>query len=218
MRSPKKHKIHELFIPLIILTLVLWFLYRRLFMFPVWFDETIGKAIFFGLPTWLYVTSTGFRTVIDTFSTPKLRPGLLRGLAVGGLFGFVTLFLRLWQRQGTVIFVPVFFADVFWWEALLALFTAFWETLFFYSFVMSVIMDRFEHWKLSKQVTATALIFMLFHIPNIFLRFSGEQVIVLLLLLTLFSVGQALLFARNRNAYTLILSHTLWGLSLLIYW
>jgi hypothetical protein len=218
MRSQKKHKIHELFLPLIVLTLVLWFLYRRLFMFPVWFDETIGKAIFFGLPAWLYVTSTGFREVIDTFSTPKLKPGLLRGLAVGGLFGFITLFFRLWQRQGSVLFVPVFFADAFWWEAFLALCTAFWETLFFFSFVMSVIQDRFEDWKLSKQVTATSLIFMLFHIPNIFLRFSGEQVIVLLLLLTLFSVGQALLFARNRNAYTLILSHTLWGLSLLIYW
>jgi hypothetical protein len=218
MRSKKKHKIHDLFLPLITLTLILWFLYRRLFIFPVWFDESIGKAVFFGLPVWLYITTTGFRPILESMSMPKLKPGLLRGLAVGGLFGFVTLFFRLWQKQAEIIFVPVYFADGFWWEALLALLTAFWETLFFFGFVMTVIRDRFEDWKLAKQVTATVTIFMLFHIPNIFLRFSSGQIVMTLLLLTLFATGQALLFARQRNAYTLMLSHTLWGLSLLIYW
>ena len=40
---------HQLFFPIVILIGIIWFLYRSLFNFPVWFDEIIGKAIFFFL-------------------------------------------------------------------------------------------------------------------------------------------------------------------------
>jgi hypothetical protein len=164
----------------------------------------------------LYVTTTGFRPIIDTFRVSKLKPGLLRGLAIGGLLGFATLFLRLLQRQNGMVVAPVFLADRFWWEALLALLTSFWETLFFYSFIMVVIQDLFEEWPLSKQLTLVVTLFMLFHIPNTFLRFSLTDSYALLVLLTLFATGQGLLFARQHNAYLLIISYTIWGLSLLI--
>jgi len=208
---------HQLFFPLVILTGIIWFLYRSLFAFPVWFDETIGKAIFFGLPVFVYINVTGFRPIIDTFRLKKLQPGLLRGLTLGAVFGLVTIFMRFAMTGYKIQPLLIFFADEFWWEMLLALFTAFWETIFFFSFVMTVIQDRFTKWSLFKQIVLVTLIFVLFHIPNAFLRFNITMVIPLLSLLTLFAVGQGLIFSEKQNGYLLVMSHTIWGMVLLIY-
>lgn len=208
---------HQLFFPIVIFTIIIWFLYRSLFNFPVWFDETIGKAIFFGLPVWVYVNVTGFRPIIDTFRLKKLQPGLLKGLLFGAIFGLVTILMRLAITGYKIQPLLIFFADQFWWEMLLSLLTAFWETIFFFSFVMVVIQDRFINWSLAKQVVLVTLIFLLFHIPNAFLRFDLATVFPLLSLLTMFAVGQGLIFAKNQNGYLLVMSHTIWGMVLLIY-
>ena len=216
----KKHSrdlTHQLFFPLVILAGLMWFLYRSLFNFPVWFDEIIGKAIFFGLPVWVYVSVTGFRPIIDTFRLKKLQPGLLKGLVLGAVFGLVTIFMRFAITGYKIQPLLIFFADRFWWEMLLALFTAFWETIFFFSFVMTVIQDRFVKWSLSKQIVLLTLIFLLFHIPNAFLRFDLMMVLPLLSLLTMFAVGQGLIFSEKQNGFLLIMSHTIWGMVLLIY-
>ncbi len=212
-----KRLIHQAFAPMVVLIFILWILYRALFSFPVWFDETVGKAIFFGLPVWLYISMTGFRRIIDSLSFRKIKKGLWRGLAFGGLYGVVVIFIRLWEVGWSFHSAPVFMAPGFWWEFLLALFTAFWETIFFFSFVGLVIKDRWPHYSIAKQVLLITMIFILFHIPNIFLNFPPEQVFSVLMLLTLFAFGQSLLFIKQENAYTLIISHTLWGMLLLIY-
>ncbi len=208
---------HQLFFPLIILVGVMWVLYRSLFNFPVWFDEIFGKAIFFGLPVWVYINVTGFRPIIDVFRLKKLQPGLLKGLVLGAVFSMVTILMRFALTGFKIQPLLIFFADQFWWEMLLALFTAFWETVFFFNFVMAVIQDRFMHWSLFKQVILTTLIFLLFHIPNTFLRFDLLMVFPLLSLLAMFSIGQALIFSENHNGYLLVMSHTIWGMVLLIY-
>ncbi len=208
---------HQAFLPLVVLILVIWFIYRSLFQFPVWFDEIIGKAVFFGLPVWLYITITGFRPIIDSVRLDKLKPGLLRGIAFGGIFGFLTLFLRLLQNNGAFELAPLYLMNEFWWQLLLALLTAFWETIFFFSFIMIVVQDLFADWSQLKQVVLVALIFLLFHIPNTFLRFNMTQTLPVLFLMALFAIGQSYLFSQKNNAFTLIMTHTIWGMCLLIY-
>lgn len=215
--SRGRHLTHQVFFPIVVFTIVLWFLYRSLFNFPVWFDEIIGKSIFFGLPVWAYISVTGFRPIIDSFRLKKLYPGVLKGLAIGGIFGFTTIFIRLLQSGGSIEPALVFLVERFWWEMLLGMFTAFWETIFFFSFVMTVIQDRFRKWSLIKQIILVTTIFMLFHIPNTFLRFDFISVLPMLMLLTLFSIGQSLLFSSKQNGYLLVISHTIWGMVLLIY-
>src|SRR5690606_32662260 len=96
-------------------------------------------------------------------------------------------------------------------------FTAFWETLLFYSFALTVIQEKFSEWTVSKQAVLAAIIFLLFHIPNTLVRFEMMAVLPQLLLLFLFALGQAYLFAVRRNAYALILSHAIWGMVLLVH-
>lgn len=196
----------------------MWIIYRSLFHFPVWFDETLGKAIFFGLPVWFYLFVSQSRSIADTFAPGKLLPGLLVGLALGGVYGFVTALIGHWQTGGAVLAAPLFLADRFWLEFFLALMTGFWETLLFFSFVMVVIQEKYRHWSLMRQVLVVAGIFLIFHLPNTLLRFpGGAAVVTQLLLLGLFALGQALLFHNRRNLYALALSHALWGLALLLH-
>ncbi len=214
--SLAKHH-HLAFWPLLFLVFLLWILYRQLFNFPVWFDETIGKAIFFALPVWAYVSITNVKEISQTFAFSKLKPGLMLGLAVGGIYGFVASFLAILTKGGQVQPVLLFTSDRFWWEFFLALLTSFWETLFFFSFVMVVINQKLHKSALFTRILIAALIFTLFHLPNAVLRFDGAAILYQFILMFLFGIGQAFLFTSYENAYSLILSQALWGMVLLVH-
>lgn len=216
-KSSRKSVRHLAFFPIIFLVFLFWILYRNLFVFPVWFDETIGKAIFFALPVWAYVLITNARMIPESFAFSKMKRGLMLGIAVGGIFGFIASLLGIIQHGGRVQPALLFTTDVFWWEFFLAILTSFWETLFFYSFVMLVINQKFVHWSLLKRVLLTSFIFTIFHLSNTILRFDGAAILYQIFLLSLFSIGQALLFESENNAYSLVLSQTLWGMVLLVH-
>jgi hypothetical protein len=216
MPSSSKN-ITVIFFPLVFLILILWYLYRGLFAFPVWFDETIGKAIFFGLPVWIYINVSGNKAITDTFSIEKLKNGLLLGLAVGGVFGFAFSLLSIFQVGGVVESAPLFDSEVFWYEFALALFTAFWETLLFFSFMLVVIREKLPSWSMVGHVMLTAGIFLIFHLPNTILRYDLTLVFPQLFILLLFAIGQGFLFYYRRNAYALVISHAIWGMVLLVH-
>jgi hypothetical protein len=143
---------HVAFIPLLSLVLIVWVAYRVLFHFPVWFDESVGKAIFFGLPVWLYISMTRSEGMKQTFSIEKIRPGLLLGLAVGGIFGFAATIAGFARAHVVVQSAPLFTSDLFWGEFLLAMLTGFWESLFFFCWVMVIVQEKFRHWPAVNQL------------------------------------------------------------------
>jgi hypothetical protein len=207
---------HTAFFPLLILSFVFWFIYRGVFQFPVLFDELIGKAIFFGLPVWLYILISGFQQIAETFAVHKIRRGLMLGVAVGGIYGFVASLIAVWQ---SAFILPsfAFLTQTFWQEFLLALLTGFWETLFFFSFVMLVVQQLFKKWSFLQQALFVTVVFLIFHLPNIALRFQGVDMWYQVGLLSLFALGQSFLFAKENNGYSLVISHALWGMVLLFH-
>ena len=208
---------HAAFWPLLAFSLVLWVLYRSIFTFPVWFDESIGKAIFFGLPVWSYAVIGGVRSITQTFDFTKIKRGLMVGLAFGGTFGFVAALLALLQKGGSVQNLELYASDRFWWEFLFALMTSFWETLFFFSFIMTVVQEKYRKLTTVYQVLIVALVFLAFHLPNSVLRFSGPDIMYQVFLMLLFGIGQAYLFASEKNGYALVISQAIWGMVLLVH-
>jgi len=202
---------------ILVVTFVLWVLYRSLFSFPVWFDETFGKALFFGLPVWLFVAATSNKQVADVFRSFKFESGLLQGIAYGGVFGFFASLVFLIRDGAALQAAPLFASSEFWYEFMLALFTGFWETLLFYGLIMVVLQQTRPKWSLVQHVLVTALIFTLFHLPNAILRFDGTMILTQAALLLAFSIGQGFIFARDHNGYTLVLSHAIWGMVLLVH-
>lgn len=219
VKAPKKStpKSYALiaFYPILFLTLVLWTLYRTLFDFPIWFDEIFGKALFFGFPVWLYITLSGFKVITDSFAPNKIHSGLLLGIAAGGIFGFTTSIVSLFQTGAPVEPVWLLGSERFWQEFILALFTGFWETVLFYSFIMTVIQEKYPKWPLLNQALLTGGIFLLFYVPNTFMRFDPITAVGQLVMLFLFAIGQAFLFQSKHNGYALVLSHAIWGMVLL---
>jgi hypothetical protein len=208
---------HQLFWPLLILVFVFWFLYRVLSSFPVIFDESIGKAVFFAFPVLIYLTITGFSATMESLAFNKLKKGLLLGLITGGILGFVAVIAKALTNSAQIQPLAFYAADNFWWELFLAILTGFFETLFFFSFVMLVIDDRYQKWSLFKKILVVALIFLIFHLPNLLLRFNFATIYLHTLLLFVFALGQALLFYLQRNAYTLLMTQAIWGMVLLIH-
>lgn len=207
-----------LFIPIVLLVLIGWFLYRSLFNLPVWFDEIIGKAFFFGLPVIIFANITSFSGIAESIRPSKFKIGLLQGLAFGGMFGFAGAVASVLSKSGVVIPVPFFSSEVFWSEFGLAVFTGFWESLFFYGFIMSMIQLGWSHWTVVKQVLVTGLIFAIFHVPNVLLQTQDmASVLGYSLLVLAFGIGQAFLFSRDKNLYTLIVVHAIWGMTLLVH-
>jgi len=209
---------HKALWPFIFLVGILWFIYRALFNFGVFFDESIGKAIFFGFPVWLYISISNFRDIPESLNLKKMHKGMLLGLAYGGIYGFAAAITSFALNRSGVQSADLFMSSAFWWEFFLALLTAFWETLFFFSFIMLSLENKMKQWGLTKLVIVTALIFAIFHIPNAILRFDLSMVVYQAILMFIFGLGQALLFSKEKNAYALIISHTIWGMVLLIHW
>lgn len=215
-RQSKKQK-HQLFWPLLILVFILWLIYRVLFSFSVFFDELVGKAIFFAFPVLIYLAITGFSLTMETLAFKKLKKGLLLGLVIGGLLGFIVVITKALFQASQIQPMAYYLADGFWWEMFLAILTSFFETLFFFSFVMLIIEDRYKKWSLFKKIVVVASIFLIFHLPNLFLRFDWQAVYLNSVLLFTFAIGQALLFYAQRNAYTLLMTQAIWGMVLLIH-
>lgn len=208
---------HILFIPLICVVAVAWILYRVFFDFPIWVDETLGKAFFFGFPVWFYMVVTRFRAIPEALSYQRMKPGVLLGLAIGGIYGFTTSIVSFLQSDLGIQASVLFGAPGFWNEFFLGILTGFWESLFFFVFVGSVIFDKYKHRAFVLQLILIVLIFVLFHIPNTLLLFDQSMVPGQVIVLSFFALGQALVYYRWRNIYTLILSHAIWGLTLLFY-
>jgi len=141
----------------------------------------------------------------------------LIGLVIGGILGFMAVIAKALLNAGQIQPLAFYAAENFWWEMFLAILTSFFETLFFFSFVMLVIEDRYQKWSLFKKILVVALVFLIFHLPNLFLRFNLETIYLHSLLLFVFALGQALLFYVQRNAYTLLMTQAIWGMVLLIH-
>lgn len=220
---PSKNKLPSVttqkkaFLPLLLLTFILWLVYRSIFTFPVWFDETIGKAIFFGFPVWLYLSITQSKELTDSMDPDKLYKGLLLGLAVGGVFGFVGSLMQIVISGGAVQTATLFASPTFWWEFALAIMTGFWESLFFFGWIMTSVMIKYKKKGFLAQMLITAVIFMVFHLPNTFLRFGLGMIIPQAFLMLLFGLGQAGLFYRWKNIYALTISQAIWGMVLLMH-
>lgn len=209
---------HKFFWPFVTLILVLWFVYRALFTFSVFFDETIGKAVFFGFPVILYISVSNFIEIRDSLDLKKMHKGVLLGLAYGGIYGFAATITSYALNKHGVQGAELFMSSTFWWEFFLALLTAFWETIFFFSFIMTVLENKMRKWSFTKLVLITALIFAVFHTPNAILRFDISLVLFQVILMFIFGLGQALLFSKEKNAYALMISHAIWGMVLLVHW
>lgn len=197
--------------------LILWVAYRAFVRQPIWFDEGVAKAIVFGIPVFWFASRSRFIANEMGLDGHKILPGLYLGLAVGGLYGFVGILSQV-SGGRQVVEAMLFATPQFWWLAFLALLTSWWESLFFFGLPVQYLRGLaswFSEWMIGG---FTVVLFLLFHAPlRIVLAGPSPQFAVQMALLSMFAIGQYILYTRTKNMYCIILSHLLWGLVIEIY-
>lgn len=203
------------FFVLVGLSFVALLLYRAWFTLPVWVDEIIMKAVVFGLPFIIFARLVKKGPEFFGLGMKTFWPGAFYGLAMGGIFGFTALFSS--ALKGGKVFIPYLFLSAsFWYQFGLALVTAWWESLFFYGLVLSVLYEHYrkDEWKATAVAT---LIFLLFHAPILIFRIGLLGSIFPLVLLTAFAFGQGVMYLRYKALTAVVVSHAFWGMALLVY-
>ena len=195
---------------------MIWLLYRTFFTMPEWFDEVIAKAAVFGLPALLYARSIKNGSEKLGLSSKRFWSGMYMGLFVGGVYGFVGV-LRALTSGVHVEPALLFTSSGFWYQFFLATMTAWWESLFFFGFLMNAVQEEYRLPEAVAVVAATIL-FIVFHAPlRIMLEGASTLAASQLALLGIFAAGQAILFLRTKSIFSVTLSHALWGMVLVIY-
>ncbi len=204
-----------LFWLLVGISLVALIVYRLFFNLPIWFDEVIAKAVIFGAPFLVYVLLSKKSVTSFGLDPRKFWLGAYLGLALGGAFGFIAMLASAVKTGGEILIPNLFFASDFWWTFFLALATAWWESLFFYGFVLNVLMaEKKDEWRAALMTT---IVFIFFHAPILLIRGGLSGAVVPLLLLFMFALGQAIIYIRFRSLIAMVVSHAFWGMALLVY-
>ncbi|MCD8527317.1 hypothetical protein LRY65_03855 [Candidatus Woesebacteria bacterium] len=175
------------------------------------------KSIVFGLPVFWFAARSKFVAREIGLDLNRLVPGMYMGLAIGGLYGFAAILSEV--LGGTEVAGAAFYlTSDFWWLAFLALLTAWWESLFFFGLPIQFIRSVASWVSESVIMTFVVVFFLLFHSPlRIIVTGASPQFLVQMGVLTLFVIGQYLVYTRTKNMYAIVLSHLFWGLVIQVY-
>lgn len=218
--SYKRSNPNDSFIKTVSVLFILWMVYRTFFHLSPWIDEVLVKGVVFGLPVWFYCKSSLARAKRIGLDASLFLPGMLLGLAFGGLFGFTVILANV-AKGMHLQSVNIFLSTPFLSTMFLSLFTSWWESLFFFGYVQNMLGEKFS--SLGKfgtplVILLTTVVYVLFHSPlRIVTLGFGASTFGILFMLFLFSAGQAIVYNRTKNMYALVLSYLLWGMVLLVY-
>jgi hypothetical protein len=187
-------------------------MYRQLALFPEWFDEIIAKGIVFGIPSILYARNAVRGSEKLGVLSSRFWPGLYMGLLVGGIYGFIGAGRSLFG--GTQIEPAMLFSSgAFWFQFFLAMMTAWWESVFFFGFMMNALQDEYKLPEMVSVVGAV-LVFLIFSCSTSYYDCWFQFAHNCSTPITRNLAGQAILF-HEQKVYAITLSHALWGMVLM---
>jgi len=218
IRAKKKLAIWHRSLGLYAFVFILWGLYRLLFRFPVWIEETFFKAIVFGLPVFvvLYKTKKKPWSFLG-MTTKNLFEAVYLGLGLGLLLGFVGQLGNFIRHQGSLVYSDFgLTASNIGAFLILALITAFWEELLFMGYILNhLVITLKSEWQTA---LITSGLFSMVHLPALVVsQLPTAQIILQLILLITLGIGNSILMLRTKNLAAPILAHALWGTTIFIF-
>ncbi len=194
------------------LIFVIWALYRYFpEVLPAWVEELILKPLVWLLPTFLIVKKVEKKPLSSLgFSLKKLFPALYWGVGLGMVFaleGFITGILK----YGGIRIESSGSSPLSFFTALgISFATAFSEETVFRGYIFSRLWRIWEKEWLANLVSS--FLFVVIHLPiAVFvLGYTPAVMAVYLMLIFIYSLGSAFVFARTGNIVSSILLHVLW--------
>ncbi len=197
---------------------IVWGLYRLLLPFPLVVEEFVVKPLVYLPPLILVVRREGFKgkSIFSVFGfrSSGLFVSVYLGMSLGFAYLLVAVMGRLVFSEGAVVRPLTPSSLSLFSLTIVSLATAVWEQIVFSGFMLQRFFGVLRDEWMSSGVTA--FLFMLLHLPILWLEFSSQSLFIVVQLLVLFLVGfgNSVLMLRTRNVIAPILSHAFWALSL----
>ena len=195
---------------------VVWGLYRFLFHFPEEAEELFIKPFLWLTPI-IYILARNNEGLKHLGFTKKgLFPAIYFSLALGAGFALEGLVLNFFKHGGLDFSANIgsmnFYAAFF-----LSVATAFTEEITFRGFIFNKLWQKSKN-ELSSNLIAS-LLWALIHLPITFLwwKIGFVESVFYFLLVFIFGVGSAFVFARSKNIASPILLHIFWEWPIMLF-
>lgn len=200
-----------------VLIFVLWGLYRLVFRLPEEVEETFLKPIvFLGAVLLMERPKRIDQFFLDIWGHGPWLPALWSGLGFGALatlfFGISSILALGRLEFGSEITSVTWFGVVG-----ISLATAVWEEWTFSGYMLGAFTNIITNAWYAR--LAAASLFALVHLPILLFWYKFTLPITLfqLVLLLVLGVANSILMGRTRNLLAPILSHTIWGIAVLLF-
>lgn len=197
--------------------LLIWTGYRYFFKLPSPVEEFLIKPVVWLLPILLFLIKDKKKKAESLGITSKnLFSGIYLVLALGAVFAIEAIFINLIKYDGFKFSSDIkgvaFFASFF-----VSLATAFTEEISFRGFVFTRVWDGLKNeWSAN---LITSLFWVLVHAPVLIFTagINPGQILLNLVLTTIYSIGAGFIFARTKNVFSPVLLHVLWSWPILLF-
>jgi hypothetical protein len=194
-----------------------WGVYRLLFRLPTIIEETILKAIVFGIPVFYVAHKRQWRWKELGMTVDNLTASVYLGILLGMILGVAGNFGNTIRHGGLQFNDFGLTSATLGSFIILSLVTAFWEQLLFTGMFLRLLAEVIkDEWKLTWLV---AILFVGLHIPALLLiqQLQGVQFVVAVILLLLLQMGSVILMLRYKNLAAPIMAQALWGVTVFLF-
>jgi membrane protease YdiL (CAAX protease family) len=196
--------------------IIVWGFYRELAHFPEEIEEMIIKPILWLGPV-IYLIKKEKAPLSSIGVTGKnLFNSIYLSLILGMFFAFEGLFINIIKYKG-INFSANLGENSFYFSLLITLFTAVSEELtfrgYFFTRIWSVVKNE---WSANLITTA---VWAIIHVPIAIFWWGSSilGVVGYLILVSLFGIGSAFIFARTKNVTSSILLHLMWEWPIILF-
>jgi membrane protease YdiL (CAAX protease family) len=196
--------------------LVVWAVYRLFFNFPEEAEELFIKPFLWLTPVIYILGKEGKGLKSLGFTKKGLFPALYFSIALGAGFALEGLVLNFF-KYGGINFSADIGKTTFFAAFLLSVATAFTEEITFRGYIFNRL------WKNSKNELSsnliTSFIWALIHLPITILwwKLGFVEIVFYFILVFIFGVGSAFVFARSKNIGSSILLHVFWEWPIMLF-
>lgn len=195
--------------------IVVWYIYRYLFVQGEDLDELIIKPILWILPIGviLYVEGSGPESLGIT--NKNLKKSIVYGSALGFVF-FVEAFFLNYLKYGELSINTNLGALPFVATFAISAITSIIEEITFRGYLLNRLLNFYAEFK---AVFINVVLWVLVHIPvALFIwNLHSTTIVIYLFLVAIYGAGAGLIFSRTRNIVSVIILHILWSWPIILF-
>ena len=196
--------------------LLVWSFYRVYFSLPLGIEELLVKPIAWLLPVFYLVKKTKEKPASLGITTKNLFPSVYFALALGAVFAIEAIAINF-VKYGGINFSANLGQEAVLFSLGVSLVTAVSEEVAFRGFVFNRVWQFLKNERFANLLTS--LLWGVVHLPvaMLVLGLGGSALTTYLLLVVLFGIGSAFVFARTGNIISPILLHVLWQWPIILF-